>query len=76
MVMLTESLLVTGCQGSLSAWDVRTGDTIRKVTLGNQDNCVFVKQVIHLSDESNSIVCDYGAELRIVRFPLLHDKYQ
>lgn len=75
MVMITECLLVTAKQGSLTVWDVRTGDTIRKVTLGDQDSCVFVKQILHIT-QAYSVVCDYGNQLRIVRFPLVHDKFE
>lgn len=70
--MLTHNLLVTARQGSLMLLDVRTGDTVRSVTLGHHDNCVFVKQMLLLRD---AIVCDYGTQLRIVRFPLITHKF-
>ncbi|GLV41628.1 SREBP cleavage activating protein [Carabus blaptoides fortunei] len=72
VLMLTHNLLVTARQGSLMLLDVRTGDTVRSVTLGHHDNCVFVKQMLLLRD---AIVCDYGTQLRIVRFPLITHKF-
>lgn len=71
IAMLTHSLLVTSKQGSLVVWDVRAGDPVRLVRLGHADSCVFVKQLLLLRD---SVVCDYGNQLRIVRFPLATDK--
>ncbi|KAJ8666955.1 hypothetical protein QAD02_008617 [Eretmocerus hayati] len=71
IVMLTHHLLITSNQGSLIVWDVRTGEPIREVRLGHKDSCIFVKQMIPLRD---SIVCDFGRQLRIVRFPLISDK--
>jgi len=52
-------------------WDVRTGEPVREVRLGHKDSCIFVKQMLALRD---SVVCDYGRQLRIVRFPLVSDK--
>ncbi|XP_015600062.1 sterol regulatory element-binding protein cleavage-activating protein isoform X2 [Cephus cinctus] len=71
LVMLTHHLLITSNQGSLVVWDVRTGDPVREVTLGHKDSCIFVKQMLALRD---SVVCDFGRQLRIVRFPLVSDK--
>ncbi|KAG8239294.1 hypothetical protein J437_LFUL019075 [Ladona fulva] len=75
MVMLTHSLLITSKQGSLVVWDVRTGDPVRIVRLGNNDSCVFVKQILLLRDGGaggwgGEAICDYGNQLRIVRFPM------
>lgn len=58
-------------QGSLVVWDVRTGEPVREVRLGHKDSCIFVKQMLALGD---SVVCDYGRQLRIIRFPLVSDK--
>ncbi|KAK2584484.1 hypothetical protein KPH14_006859 [Odynerus spinipes] len=71
IVMLTHHLLITSSQGSLVVWDVRTGEPVREVRLGHKDSCIFVKQMIALRD---SVVCDFGRQLRIVRFPLVSDK--
>ncbi|KAL7307009.1 hypothetical protein TKK_0000758 [Trichogramma kaykai] len=71
LVMLTHHLLITSSQGSLIVWDVRIGEPIREVRLGHKDSCTFIKQMIPLRD---SIVCDFGRQLRIVRFPLVSDK--
>lgn len=70
--MLTHNLLVTARQGSLLVLDVRTGETVRLVTLGDKDNCVFVKQMLSLRD---AVVCDYSTQLRIIRFPLITHKF-
>lgn len=58
-------------QSSLVVWDVRTGEPMREVRLGHEDSCVYVKQMLALGD---SIVCDFGRQLCIVRFPLVSDK--
>ncbi|EZA50256.1 Sterol regulatory element-binding protein cleavage-activating protein [Ooceraea biroi] len=71
LVMLTHHLLITSNQGSLIVWDVRTGEPVREVRLSHKDSCIFVKQMLALRD---SVVCDYGRQLRIVRFPLVSDK--
>lgn len=71
LVMLTHHLLITSSQGSLVVWDVRTGEPVREVRLGHTDSCIFVKQMLALRD---SVVCDFGRQLRIVRFPLVSDK--
>lgn len=52
-------------------WDVQSGEPIREVRLGHKDSCIFVKQMIALRD---SIVCDFGRQLRVVRFPLVSQK--
>ncbi|RZF38724.1 hypothetical protein LSTR_LSTR014382 [Laodelphax striatellus] len=70
MVMLTHSLLITSKQGSLVVWDVRSGEAVRIVKLGYADNCLFVQHLVPLRMR-NSVVCDYGSQLRIVRFPLV-----
>ncbi|KAG8338712.1 hypothetical protein J6590_000391 [Homalodisca vitripennis] len=71
MVMLTHNLLITSRQGSLVVWDVCSGEPVRIVKLGHSDNCVFVHQIVLVHD---SVACDYGKQLRIVRFPMVHDK--
>lgn len=71
LVMLTHHLLITSTQGSLIIWDVRTGEPVREVRLGHKDNSVFIKQMLPLRD---SVICDFGRQLRIVRFPLVSDK--
>lgn len=58
-------------QGSLVVWDVRTGEPVREVRLGHKDSCIFVKQMLALRD---SVVCDFGRQLKVVRFPLVSDK--
>ena len=62
---------MTAKYGSLIILDARSGEITRQITLGNRDNCVFVKQLYLLED---AIVCDYGMELRIIRFPLICNK--
>ncbi|XP_054271772.1 sterol regulatory element-binding protein cleavage-activating protein [Macrosteles quadrilineatus] len=71
MVMLTHNLLITSRQGSLVVWDVCSGEPVRIVKLGHSDSCVFVHQIVLLND---SVACDYGQQLRVVRFPMVHDK--
>ncbi|KAB7498556.1 Sterol regulatory element-binding protein cleavage-activating protein, partial [Armadillidium nasatum] len=64
MVMLTNRLLITSHQGSLTVWDITAGAPVRVVRLGDRDQTVFVR---HLLPVAGSIVCDYGNQLRIVR---------
>ncbi|XP_014258419.1 sterol regulatory element-binding protein cleavage-activating protein isoform X1 [Cimex lectularius] len=71
MAMLTHNLLITSKQGSLVIWDVRTGEPVRLVKLGHTDPYVYVNTILPLRD---SVACDYGHSLRIVRFPLVRDK--
>ena len=47
-------------------WDLELGEPVRLVRLGDRDSSVFVRQMTPVGD---AIVCDYGAELRVVRFP-------
>lgn len=58
-------------QGSLVVLDAATGETIRLVKLGSQNSCVFIRHILNVGD---GIVCDYGDQLRLVRFPLVYDK--
>ncbi|XP_068620764.1 sterol regulatory element-binding protein cleavage-activating protein [Battus philenor] len=68
MLPLTHTLLVMGDRSSLTAYDLSSGDVIRRVLLGQNDGCIFVRQILPLKD---AIVCDYANQLRIVRFPLV-----
>jgi len=72
MVMLTHNLLVTSKQDSLLVWDVRRAEPIRAVRLGVAATTgLFVHHLITVQD---SVVCDYGSQLRVVRFPLVTTK--
>uniref|UniRef100_A0A1Q3F4L8 Sterol regulatory element-binding protein cleavage-activating protein n=1 Tax=Culex tarsalis TaxID=7177 RepID=A0A1Q3F4L8_CULTA len=68
LVMLTPSLLVTGKPGSLIVWDVRTGEAVREVKL-DCSNSQFSPKI--MLPACGSIICDYGNQMRIVRFPLV-----
>ncbi|XP_053624059.1 sterol regulatory element-binding protein cleavage-activating protein [Plodia interpunctella] len=68
MLPLTHTLLVMGDRSGLVAYDLSSGDVIRRVLLGQSDGCIFVRQILPLKD---AIVCDYANQLRIVRFPLV-----
>ncbi|XP_058460282.1 sterol regulatory element-binding protein cleavage-activating protein isoform X2 [Malaya genurostris] len=68
LVMLTPSLLVTGKPGSLVVWDVRTGDVAREVKLDCSNSQLNPKIML---PASGSVICDYGNQMRIVRFPLV-----
>ncbi|ENN74406.1 hypothetical protein YQE_08991, partial [Dendroctonus ponderosae] len=71
ILMLAPHLVVTGRNGGLVIWDVRNGDCVRTITLGREP-FVFIKQLILLRD---AVLCDYGKQLRIVRFPLITHKF-
>lgn len=66
--MLTPSLLVTARPGSLLVWDVRSGDPVREVKLDLVNHRFCPKSLLLAS---GSVVCDYGSQLRIVKFPLV-----
>ena len=53
-------------QGCLYMWDVSKGEVLRVVQLGEVDDSVFIRQITAIS---NSVVCDYGNQLRVVHFP-------
>lgn len=53
-------------QGSLVFWDIELGKPIRLVKLGDSDSSVFVQQMALLD---GAVACDYGCEIRVVRFP-------
>ncbi|VVC36005.1 Hypothetical protein CINCED_3A010085 [Cinara cedri] len=70
LAMLTHNLLITSKQGCIVIMDVQSGDPVKVFSLGDSD-CNVVTQLLTLSD---SIVCDYGTELRVVRFPMVATK--
>lgn len=70
LAMLTHNLLITSKQGSIVIMDVQTGEPVKVFSLGDSD-CNVVTQLLTLSD---SIVCDYGTELRVIRFPMVATK--
>ncbi|XP_017472811.1 PREDICTED: sterol regulatory element-binding protein cleavage-activating protein isoform X1 [Rhagoletis zephyria] len=72
LLMLTPFLLVTCKMGSLIVWDVRTGEPAREVKLDHANSLLCPKTLMLAGD---AVVCDYGNELRVVRFPIVSDKY-
>ncbi|XP_055621580.1 sterol regulatory element-binding protein cleavage-activating protein isoform X2 [Toxorhynchites rutilus septentrionalis] len=68
LVMLTPSLLVTGKPGSLVVWDVRTGEIAKEVKLDCSNSQFSPKTML---PACGSVICDYGNQMRIVRFPLV-----
>ncbi|XP_055613113.1 sterol regulatory element-binding protein cleavage-activating protein [Uranotaenia lowii] len=68
LVMLTPSLLVTGKPGSLVVWDVRTGEVVREVKLDCSNSQLSPRVML---PACGSVICDYGSQMRIVRFPLV-----
>ncbi|XP_017777723.1 PREDICTED: sterol regulatory element-binding protein cleavage-activating protein isoform X2 [Nicrophorus vespilloides] len=71
VLMLTPHLVVTARAGGLSLWDVHSGDSVRSIVLGHAP-FIFVSQLVTLRD---AVLCDFGKELMIVRFPLITHKY-
>ena len=59
-------------KGHISVWDVLTGRRVKTVLLGNDDTSVFVRFVNVC--EHATVVCDFGKELKIVKFPAVMDK--
>ncbi|XP_035792380.1 sterol regulatory element-binding protein cleavage-activating protein-like [Anopheles albimanus] len=68
LIMLTPSLLVTGKPGALVVWDARSGEVVREVKLdcSNMQLCPKI-----MLPAGGSVICDYGNQMRIVRFPLV-----
>ncbi|GAB0092076.1 Sterol regulatory element-binding protein cleavage-activating protein [Sergentomyia squamirostris] len=71
LLMLTPSLLITTKPGSLIVWDVSTGEPTREVKLDSANSQLCPRLILAASD---CVICDYGNELRIVRFPLAAEK--
>lgn len=71
LLMLTPSLLVTSKPGALLVWDVRTGEPVKEVRLDCANAQLSAKVIVPAGD---CVVCDFGMELRIVRFPLVAEK--
>lgn len=69
--LLIKRLPLCPYQGSLVVWDVRSCEPVRVVALGRGDACVFVRQLLLLGD---GVACDFGNQLRVVRFPMVADK--
>lgn len=70
VLMLSPHLLITARSGGLVIYDVQTGENIRTIALGHS-SMVFIKQLLMLRD---AVMCDFGNQLRIVRFPLITHK--
>jgi len=71
LVMLTHNLLVTGGKGFLTVWDARLTEPLKIVRLGHSDGASYVKIIRQVGD---TIVCSFGSQIRLVRFPILTDK--
>lgn len=71
VLMLSPHLILTARSGGLVVWDVRNGECVRTIALGHSP-FVFVKQMLLLRD---TVLCDFGNQLRIVRFPLITHKF-
>ncbi|CAH0556664.1 unnamed protein product [Brassicogethes aeneus] len=72
VLMLAPHLVMTARSGGLVVWDVRSGDCVRTIALGRSPY-VFINQLIMLRD---AVLCDFGTQLRIVRFPLITHKFE
>lgn len=70
VLMLTPSLVLIAQAGGLIIFDVQSGDTVRNIVLRGSP-LTFIKQILMLRD---AVVCDYGNQLRIVRFPVISHK--
>lgn len=60
-------------QGFIHVWDVATGVLVRAVTLSEYDSSIFVRQ-LHVTAGNSVLVCDYGPQLRVVRFTSVLEK--
>lgn len=57
--------------GALVIWDVRSGDQTREIKLDGLNSHLCPKKILFAA---GSVVCDYGNEMRIIRFPMVNDK--
>lgn len=71
LCMLTPSLLATSKSGSLIVWDVRNGEPAREVKLGGSFSQVSPKIMVFAG---SSVFCDYGNQIKIVKFPIVANK--
>ena len=72
LVMLTHNLIVTGKNGFLVVWDCRLTEPVKIVRLGHSDGgAASVKIIRQIGD---TIICTFGSQIRLVRFPMLTDK--
>ncbi|XP_045470595.1 sterol regulatory element-binding protein cleavage-activating protein isoform X1 [Harmonia axyridis] len=71
LTMLAPHLVVTARTDSLVLWDCRSGQCVRTIQLGRSPY-VNIKQLILLRD---AVLCDYGNQLRVVKFPLITHKF-
>ncbi|KAL7027293.1 hypothetical protein ACKWTF_005397 [Chironomus riparius] len=72
IVMLTPSLLITAKPGALLVSDVKDGHVKHEVKLDRSEMSQQITPKM-LIPSFGQIICDFGHELRVVRFPL-HDK--
>jgi hypothetical protein len=73
-VILTCNATIVLCeQGFIHLWDVAAGELVRAVSLSEFDGSVFVRQ-LHVTADSSVLVCDYGSQLRVVRFTSVLEK--
>ena len=55
-------------------WDTEKGSLLRGVSLSDEDNSQFVRQLHVSADSSPVVVTDYGCQLRLVRFTSVLEK--
>lgn len=63
--------IITFFLGALMIWDVRRGEQTREIKLDCLNSHLCSKKILFAS---GSVVCDYGNEMRIIRFPVVNDK--
>jgi len=72
LMMLSHNLIVTaGKNGFLVVWDCRLTEPVKIVRLGHSDGAASVKIIRQVGD---TIICSFGSQIRMVRFPMLTDK--
>jgi len=72
LVMLTHNLIVTGKNGFLVVWDCRLTEPVKIVRLGHSDGGAASVNII--KQIGDTIICTFGPQIRLVRFPMLTDK--
>ena len=61
------------CEGFVHLWDIVTGSLVRAVSLSESDSSMFVRQ-LHVTADNSVLVCDYGSQLRVIRFTSVLEK--
>ncbi|EDV27257.1 uncharacterized protein TRIADDRAFT_55014 [Trichoplax adhaerens] len=72
IALLSSALMVTGSQGCIVVWNVRSGRVMRTITLGEYDCSNFVSHMQKI--DNTTVACSYGNEMYIISFSSVVEK--